>query len=209
MCVLTSIHTLYVSVCIHFFRYTVCICVYSLLYIHCMYLCVFISLDTLYVCYLYLFISIDTLYVSLCIHFRRIRTAILSHTIKIDRYIFGKSLVEVHVTHVRQRRNGLYPAALSQMSARQISNSVSHVCDTVIKTTHSTQQPAPLTRWQLVLCVIDTCMSQICQIWHIFIYFFKITNKIKQINCVICDTDLPFFSVNIQLFFYSVLENPT
>jgi len=51
-----------------------------------------------------------------------------------------------------------FQAALSQMYVRQISNSVSHVCDTVVKQTHSIEPLASFTDWQVVQCVTD--MSQ-------------------------------------------------
>jgi len=57
-------------------------------------------------------------------------------------------------------------------NVRKTSNYISHVCDTVIKKTHSTEQNASsiVIDWQVVLCVTNnyvtdmTNMSQIRQI---------------------------------------------
>jgi len=70
------------------------------------------------------------------------------------------------------------------MSLRQMSNSVSHVCDTVIKKTNSTEPPALFTEWPVVLYIAD--ISQICKIWQI------------------CDTVLPYFVRRNTDLFYSV-----
>jgi len=62
--------------------------------------------------------------------------------------------------------HGLCPTALSQMSVRQISDSVSHVCDAAINSssfiddinkTHPTEPPASFIDWQVVLCVTYIC----------------------------------------------------
>jgi len=59
-----------------------------------------------------------------------------------------------------------------QLISNVCETDISHVCDTVIKETHSTESPALFTDWHLVLCVIN--MSQICQIWHIYLCIFSI-----------------------------------